>query len=391
MCTTEPDTLIGSVVRSVRLRPWHQAVILFLVIRLTFFLVAVVASVLLNPLSTGRATLTQIWAHYDALHYMEIASVGYNSPIGDPNNTAFFPLFPLLIRVLSGMGLSAVVAGLMISTIASLVAAIYLFRLADEDSGPRAGSLAVLYLLFFPTAVYLCAPYTEALFLAGAIPAFFYARRGKWSFAAVAAAVATGTRVTGIFLLLGLFVEFLRQHHFSLPKAAKALASLAVGALPLVAYAVYLAVFRGNALNFVSAQRAGWGRELTSPVTVFLSTWRVFWEGYLGSMPVMAGPRLLWFGELAAATLGVVFTVWAIRKREWGYATYMGSLIFVVLVNGPTYLSAPRHLLALFPIPLFLAEATCHRPLAAQVLLAFEAPLATLGLLIYTGGTAWFY
>jgi hypothetical protein len=105
----------------------------------------------------------------------------------------------------------------------------------------------------------------------------------------------------------------------------------------------------------------------------------------------MAGPRFLWFGELAAAALGVVFTVWAVRKREWGYATYMGSLIIVVLVNGPTYLSTPRHLLALFPIPLFLAQATRDRPLAAQALLAFEAPLATLGLLIYTLGTAWFY
>ena len=378
--------------RTLRVRPpWLWAVILVVVTRLTFHLIAVVASVLLNPLSNGRATLTQIWAHYDALHYVEIARVGYSSPIGDPNNTAFFPLFPLLIRVLSGLGLNAVVAGLMISTVASLVAAVYLFRLADEDASPGAGSLAVLYLLFFPTAVYLCAPYTEALFLAGAIPAFYYARHGKWSLTSIGAAVATGTRVTGIFLLLGLFVEFLRQRDLSLPKATKALASLAVGALPVVVYALYLKVVRGNFLSFVTAQRMGWGRELTSPATVFLSTWRVFWEGYLGNTPVMAGPRFLWFGELAAAALGVVFTVWAVRKREWGYATYMGSLIIVVLVNGPTYLSTPRHLLALFPIPLFLAQATRDRPLAAQALLAFEAPLATLGLLIYTLGTAWFY
>jgi hypothetical protein len=186
-------------------------------------------------------------------------------------------------------------------------------------------------------------------------------------------------------------VEFLGQWDLSVRKAAKALSSLAVGALPLVAYTLYLEVVRGNPLNFVTAQRTGWGRELTSPVTVFLSTWRVFWEGYLGNIPVTAGPRFLWFGELAAAALGVAFTVFAIRKRELGYATYIGSLMAVLLVNGPTYVSIPRYLLALFPIPLFLAEATRDRPLAAQALLAFETPLATLGLLIYTLGTAWFY
>jgi hypothetical protein len=392
MCGTELSTLTGSIVRTLRVRPpWLWAVILVLVTRLTFLLIAAVASVLLNPLSTGRATLTQIWAHYDALHYLEIARVGYSNPIGDPNNTAFFPLFPLLIRAFSGLGLNAVVAGLMISTVASLIAAAYLFRLADEDAGGGAGSLVVPYLLFFPTAVYLCAPYTEALFLSGAVPAFYYARRNRWPLAAIGAAVATGTRVTGVFLLLGLFGEFLRQREFSLRKAATALASLAVGALPLIAYALYLEIVRGSPVDFLTAQRLGWNHEFTSPVNVFLATWGVFWEGRLGNLPVTGGVRLLWFGELAAAGLGVAFTVWAIHKCEWGYAIYMGSLMAVLLVNGPTYVSIPRYLLALFPIPLFQAEAMRDRPLAAQALLAFEAPLATLGLLIYTLGTAWFY
>ena len=390
MSGTKPNTL--SIVRIPRVRPaWLQAVILVLATRLIFFLIAVVASILLNPSSTGRATLTQIWAHYDALHYLEIAMVGYSGPGGDPNNTAFFPLFPLIIGVFSSLGLNAVVAGLMISTVASLVAAVFLFRLAEEDAGPGAGSLAVLYLLFFPTAVYLCAPYTEALFLAGAIPAFYYARHGKWSFAAIGAAVATGTRVTGIFLLLGLFVEFLRHRELSRPKVAKALTSLAVGSLPLVAYAFYLKVCRDDLLNFLTVQRAGWGHEFMSPLTVFFATWRVCLEGRLGNSPVTAGVRILWFGELAAAGLGVAFAVWAIRKREWGYAIYMGSLMAVLLVNGPTYVSIPRYLLTMFPIPLFLAEATRDRSWGAQLLLAFEAPLATFGLLIYTLGTAWFY
>jgi hypothetical protein len=392
MFRTEPDTLTASALRNLRVRPpWLQAVTLVFVIRLAFFLIAVAASLLLDPSSIVRAPLAQIWGHYDALHYLEIARVGYTNSVSDPNNTAFFPLFPLLIRALSNLGLSAVAAGLVVSTSASLIASAYLFRLADEECGDGAGILAVLYLVFFPTAVYLCAPYTEALFLSGAIPAFYYARRGKWCFAAIGAAVATGTRVTGVFLLLGLFLEFLEQRDISVRKAAKAFFLLLAGASPLIAYCLYLKAVRDDALNFLTVQRVGWGHEFTSPATVFLSTWHVFWQGHLGNAPVTEGVRLLWFGELAAAAIGVAFTIWAIRKREWGYATYMGSLMLVLLLNGPTYVSLPRYLLALFPIPLFLAEATRERPLAAQALLAIEAPLATFGLLIYTRGTAWFY
>ena len=96
------------------------------------------------------------------------------------------------------------------------------YRLAEEEigrgaglAGPHetngAGRRASLYLLFFPTAVFLVAPYSESLFLAGAIPAFYYARRKRWIMAGMFAAVAMGARAAGIFLLFGLLVEFVRQ------------------------------------------------------------------------------------------------------------------------------------------------------------------------------------
>jgi hypothetical protein len=48
-------------------------------------------------------------------------------------------------------------------------------------------------------------------------------------------------------------------------------------------------------------------------------------------------------------------------------------------------------LLTLFPIPLLLAGVTCERPLLHQIILAVFAVLATFGVLVFTGGTAWFY
>ncbi len=58
-------------------------------------------------------------------------------------------------------------------------------------------------------AVFLAAPYAEALFAALAFWAWLLARRGAWVWAGLLAAGATLVRVNGLFLAIGLVVLFL--------------------------------------------------------------------------------------------------------------------------------------------------------------------------------------
>lgn len=373
------------------MQAWLQAGSIVAVTRVMFLAVAYGASWLLSPTGEGGGAFTSMWNRWDAVHFFTISRHGYVAALGDPNRTAFFPLYPLLIRALSELGLNPIIAGLCISAAASLVAATYLFRLAERASDDSGGRRAVLYLMLFPTAVFLVAPYSEALFLAGAIPAFYYAKRRQWQFVGIPAAVAMGTRVAGLFLLMGLLAEFLAQRDFSAGKMARAGAALALGALPLVAYGAYLGVIKHDPVHFLTAERLGWHRSFTSPITSFVSTWRVFADARLGRFQVTNGPRIIWAGELVAALAGILFTVWAVRKREWGYAVFMGVTMAVLLTSGTTYLSIPRMLLMLFPIMLFLAEWTRKHPVAHEAVLGVFAPLAVAGLLIFTRGTAWFY
>ena len=130
-----------------------------------------------------RLGLLDIWVHWDARHFLEVATFGYTDPATDPNAPAFFPLYPLLIRALDGIGVPAVAAAMIIATVATWAACTFVFLLADDDVGPGAGRRAISYLLLFPTAVFLIAPYSEALFLAGATGAFYFARLGVRLFA----------------------------------------------------------------------------------------------------------------------------------------------------------------------------------------------------------------
>lgn len=367
---------------------WVEAIKLVVWSRIVYLAVAYLAASFLST-SDGSSSVgvLEMWTRWDARHFLEVAEFGYTDPRTDPHATGFFPLYPLLIRALSSTGMAPALAGMMISTVASMVAVAYLDRLAEEELGPDAGRRASLYLLFFPTAVFLVAPYSEALFLAGTIPAFYYARRGIWLPAGAFAAIAMGARAAGAFVIVGLALEFVRARRFRAAVSGHALAAGALALLPLVAYSLYLARAKGDPLYFFIDQREGWGRELSGPLEALRTTW--------GATRVDAGEGALtnfvigWRVEIVAVVLGLGAVAWALAKKEWGYAGFMGALL-ASLMTSSVYLSVPRMLLSMFPIALFLAgwSGVDHRRHEA-VLLAFAA-VAMLGTVAFTR-QAWFY
>jgi len=133
-----------------------------------------------------------LWQHWDWYRYLTIAEYGYTSgkgPAYDPNITAFFPGFPLVLRAVHAVVRDWAAAGLLVSLVAGGVAVVALARLAqfeyesrhpgaDPGSGGKAARTAVLLLVCAPAAVFLAAGYTEALFLAFAIPGWLATRQG---------------------------------------------------------------------------------------------------------------------------------------------------------------------------------------------------------------------
>ncbi|MDP8929045.1 MAG: hypothetical protein M3O70_10860 [Actinomycetota bacterium] len=319
-----------------------------------------------------------MWNQWDAAHYVEIARVGYGPSWW---NTAFFPLLPLAIRLFVSTGLDPTVAGMVIAAVASLVALVYLHRLAEEEIREGAGWRACTYLAFFPTAVFLVAPYGEPLFLAGTISAFYYARRARWRAVGLPAAVAVGSRLTGVAVLFGLLLEGLRQT-LPLRKRLEQLGALAVGAIPLILYAAFLWRRMGHPLHFVIALSA-WQRRATDPITTF----QVTWQDMLHSNGSAAW-AYAWRGEILAVLTGAFVLVIFLRRREWGYAGFMGATLAAYAGSG-YYFATPRMLLTFFPIALLLAE-TIREERWHNVVLLMMASVAAVGAVVFTTGL-WFF
>lgn len=365
----------ASWIESIRVTTWA---------RLSFFLVAYASTWFLTD-TQGRITVgfVEMWTRWDAVHFTDIATYGYLAPQVHPEAVAFFPLFPLLIDAVAKLGLEPGLAGMLISFLASVVAGSYLFRLTESDVGEGAGRRALLYLFLFPTAVFLVAPYSEAVFLAGAIAAFYFARQNRWALVGLPAAVAMGARLAGVFLLLGLVAEFLKQREFTWERISKAGLSLAIGTLPLLLYGVFLSRATGNFLEFKDAQYRGWGRMVVGPKESFLATWNTWNQDH------PANWLFAWRVEILAAIVGLFFVGWALWRREWGYGVYMFATM-ATLMTSTWYFSIPRMLLSLFPISILLAHYTHNSPERHQNVLLVTAPLAVLGVIVFTRGM-WFY
>ena len=129
-----------------------------------------------------------MWARWDSGFYLRIATEGYIHTANDLSHLAFFPLYPLLLRVISlGAGDWAVVTaiGVLISNVATLTAFYLLYRLTLLDEDRATGQRTIWIFAFFPTSFFLSVVYTEGLFLMLTVAAFYACQAtmvvGSWS------------------------------------------------------------------------------------------------------------------------------------------------------------------------------------------------------------------
>lgn len=313
----------------------------------------------------------------DSWWYTNIVTRGYsigNIERGEQGNVAFFPVYPLLVRMAMGLTGNPFVAGILVSNVAFLVTLGYLYTLTRLEFDDEAAARAVFYLAAAPTAIFFSAMYTESVYLAFVTATFCYARQAKWDSAALAGALATATRNTGILLVAVVLLEAMQHNGFRLlparwtyadwqahwrPQLAAALRSwrgmfaAVVVSLGLILYMAYLANTFGDPLAFIHVQ-ATWGRQAPSPNPVRLVSHIV--NG------LAVGPRV-WAGQINVgdllnllATLGFLpLVIAAALKMRPSYAVYT-VLTFLIPMSTGSLGSMTRYILMLFPCFMLLGQ-----------------------------------
>lgn len=318
---------------------WRASLLIF-----TFF-----ALWLLEGLIKNRAPIDfwQSWAAWDGGHFLGIAQNGY--VVSD--QYAFFPLYPLLIKIFSFLFLGNVlVSALVLSSLFLLLALYFFFKLAKLDFDIKTSQRAIFYLLIFPTAFFLAAAYCESLFIFLAIGALYFARRRKWPMAAIFATLVAATKPLGILLWPVLVFEYLAQLKFQLGQIRKNFIWLTVPPLGLLFYMLYLQIVTGNPLTFLTVQ-ANWQRE------VFIFPLSILWQKYLSIFSLSAfGSRFFTVEvlEFSAVISFLLLLIFSIGKLRVSYLLYCTLLVLASLSTG-VLTSFPRFFLLAFPLFFSLA------------------------------------
>ena len=325
-------------------------------------------------LSGGPNGFLSRWDSWDVTLFAKVAAYGYDGypqHYPDRDIAAVFPGFPLVLKAFHAVVPDWIAAGLLVSLIAGAVAVVFLSRLAELDGVD--GSRAALYLVLSPYAVFLAAGYSEALFLACALPGWYAARRGHWALASVLVAGACTVRVSGAFLAVGLVVEFLTT-----ARDWRVFAWLAAPFLALFGYVLYLHALTGDWLRWQHAQASGWGRHVTAPWESLQTTWDA-----ARSTSVGADYRWSFRAEIVAVCVGVLLTGVLLVRRSWGEATYVG-LSVAALATSTYYLSVARATLLWFPLWILLAELAARRPWLHTAYVTVATPLMAVAVLAFT-------
>lgn len=361
------------------------------------------------PLEGLFEALFEPLAIWDAKHYIRIAESGYGGgPPADvlfpATRPAFFPLYPALVRLLSGWAASTgavVVAAYVVSFVSFVVALYLLHRLVELDLGRAAARPTLLLMAFSPAAFVFVAPYTESLFLLATVGAVYAARTGHWTTAALLAAGASGTRNSGVLIAValglmylygprsdGLEVERRRGRLFPRYRLRPDAAWLALAPLGLAAYMAYLAHAVGDPFAWTAVQEI-FRRETTGPA---VGLWRSVREGVeplLGPSGVEPQWDALNVSHLLllVAVLGAL--VGMFRRLPVPYAVY-ALLVLVGVVSAPwdpvPLFSLPRYLLVVFPLFMWLGLVCSERRATAQALAAMAAAMALLAVQFAYGG-----
>jgi hypothetical protein len=325
-----------------------RPVAIYLVSRAVVLVAAAVAAEI-----TG-SPLGRLFTLWDASWYQALARDGYPTEVsplaGPPGQTTlgFFPLHPLAIRAVHGLGLSWETASLVVANLAGLVAVVLLWGLLDRCSGSQFADRGLALWCFFPGSVFLSMGYAEPLMMVAVIASLRALLDRRWFLAGLMAGIATASRPNGIVILapcIWAAVVAIRQR-----REWRALAAPLLAPTGMLAFFVYLGLHTGDASAYFHTQERAWDQH------------RDLFAGFHSVATFLREP----FADdnFTIALAGLVFVAVAtwvfLRKRPPAiFVVYTAASVFVAYVNRTgTDLTTtkPRTLLVAFPLITALAD-----------------------------------
>lgn len=312
-------------------------------------------------------------ANFDGEHYLSITKYGYKE-----FEYAFFPVFPLIIKLLTYLTQNVLLSGVIISTTSAALLLIILYKLFSLDYKEEKVLKGIILLLAFPTAFFLLSIYTESFFLCLVAGSFFLARKNKFLYAGLVGSLASATRLVGIFLLPALIIMWLRGERKWVD-----FFSILIIPLGLLTVMAFNFIQTGNPIFFISAQpnfganRSG-GEIILLPqviyryIKIFLTISPFSYAFFISIQ------EFIWTGIF----IGLLIKFFKKMRPEY-FVFSIGSLLIPTFTG--TLSSMPRYALAAFPL-FFLVPDVILKKYSFWIVFSLMLLLEVISTMLFVSG-----
>jgi len=333
----------------------------------------------------GQHISIRSWVRWDAYHYIGLIKNWYVNE-GDPRfHIVFFPLYPLLGRLLHFLGIDATLCSVLVSNLACIGCGFALWELVRMDYGVKAAGRAVWLLMLCPFSYFFSTPHTESVFLLCTLLSVLFARKKKFFWAVFFGALSAYARILGMLCAVPIFWEMLtdaRKKGLLCPGKRFVRVSLCVlkvlpVSLGLLAYIALNYQITGDPLRFLTYQSEHWGQEMgTLYNTLKYSITNAFEYGNMWYRIGVFGPQSV------AIVLVLTLLCFSWRKLHAGDAAY--ALLYLWFSIAPTWLlSGCRYLAAMYALYPLLAG-MCRRRSQFVCIIAVEVAMMLVSGILYS-------
>src|SRR3989344_2655787 len=174
---------------------------------------------------TGKSWL-DIWGVWDSGYYLDIAKRGYaldqnyeftvippqNSFGNNQYNYAFFPLYPIAIKLFSYLFKDFFISGVLVSNLSLLIMSFVLYKLTKLLFNDKIALSSVKFLFLYPTSFIYSAVYAESMLTLLIILACYLSEKKKILPSVIVASLAALTKLSGILVTMPLMINHLKSY-----------------------------------------------------------------------------------------------------------------------------------------------------------------------------------
>jgi hypothetical protein len=352
-----------------------------------------------TPAGVGHLhpSLGDILGLWDSVWYQRIAQQGYPLPLpADPQTGlltysawAFYPAFPMLVRVLMLTGLPFGVAAVVLNLALGAGAVLLVWRCfhfalhaTPQPARTRLALIAGALWCLYPATGILVMPYTEALACLLVALALLLLMKRRYAWVAAVTLVLGFTRAAAPALACAVLAHLVLRWREDRATGSAPLhgqrgsAALMIGATAVssAAWPIFVGVASGLPMAFFDIQ-AAWGQRPESGPFVLWIAWAWDSHGIFGVLILVA-----LVATYIALVLGRHGRWLAIELRVWALAY---PLYLLAVVRPIT--SMWRFLLLDFPIAALVASVAMRTSTGARVVVHWRRRVAVVGAVLLVG------